>query len=91
MRKEKTNLRPLFGEPATYRIILSGVMSGTLRDRIGGLRIEQDDERATVLVGELMDQAELNGILNTIYQLHLPILEVRFMPLEQTPRPASES
>ena len=30
----------------------------------------------TALVGPLRDQAELNGILETLYSLHLPILRV---------------
>ena len=30
----------------------------------------------TSLVGELSDQADLAGVLNTLYGLHLPVLSV---------------
>ena len=33
--------------------------------------------RETTLVGRLRDQAELNGVLETLYGLHLPILSVQ--------------
>jgi hypothetical protein len=31
----------------------------------------------TTLEGELLDQAALAGVLNTLYELHLPVLEVK--------------
>jgi hypothetical protein len=30
----------------------------------------------TLLVGPLIDQAALSGVLNTLYELHLPLLSV---------------
>jgi hypothetical protein len=30
----------------------------------------------TALEGELMDQAALAGVLNTLYELHLPVFSV---------------
>jgi len=30
----------------------------------------------TLLVGHLIDQAALSGVLNTLYELHLPLLSV---------------
>jgi len=35
---------------------------------------EKDDE--TILVGRLADQAALSGVLNTMYEQHLPVLSV---------------
>jgi hypothetical protein len=35
-----------------------------------------DGERVTPLVGRLKDQAHLAGILNTIHEMLLPLLEV---------------
>jgi hypothetical protein len=35
---------------------------------------------ATTLEGRLPDQAALNGVLDTLYQLHLPLLEVICLP-----------
>jgi hypothetical protein len=31
----------------------------------------------TTLLGELSDQAALAGVLNTLYELHLPVLAVQ--------------
>jgi hypothetical protein len=33
----------------------------------------------TTLTGRLRDQAELSGVLNGLYELHLPILSVEFL------------
>jgi hypothetical protein len=32
--------------------------------------------RITTLTGNVMDQAALTGVLNTLYELHLPLLSV---------------
>ena len=69
-----------FGGSATYRIVVKGELRPEWSDRLGGLTItttEQTGESShTVLVGVLRDQAELNGVLETLYSLHLPILRV---------------
>jgi hypothetical protein len=33
----------------------------------------------TILVGELVDQAALSGVMNTLYNMHLPVLSVIHM------------
>jgi hypothetical protein len=69
-----------FGGPATYRIVVKGELGPEWSDRLGGLTItitEQIGENPhTVLVGRIRDQAELNGVFETLYSLHLPILRV---------------
>jgi hypothetical protein len=37
----------------------------------------QADPPVTTLEGELTDQAALAGVLNTLYELHLPVLLVK--------------
>jgi hypothetical protein len=37
------------------------------------------DKKVTTLVGEMEDQAALAGVLNTLYELHLPLLSVEFL------------
>lgn len=70
-----------FGSPAVYRIIIQGHLDETMSDRLGGMRVEAtskgDQGPVTTLVGHLRDQAELNGVLNTIYDLHLLVLSVQ--------------
>jgi len=69
-----------FGGPATYRIVVNGAVSEDWRDRLAGLEITTTEGSGasprTALVGPLRDQAELNGVLDTLYSLHLPILRV---------------
>jgi hypothetical protein len=66
--------------PATYRIEVEGHLPENWSDRLAGLRIrsrKRDDESTvTTLSGRMRDQAELSGVLNSLYELHLPILKV---------------
>lgn len=66
-------------EKSLYRISVRGTVPPGWCDRLGGMRVEfegDDDGPVTTLVGELRDQAALAGVLNTLYQLHLPIQHV---------------
>lgn len=70
-----------FGDPGYYRIVAQGRLDPSDADRLGGMAItmasaEQHPPVAT-LVGLLKDQAQLSGILNTLYQMHLTILTVQ--------------
>ena len=69
-----------FGGPATYRIVVKGELGQEWSDRLAGLVItttqQPGESPHTALVGPLRDQAELNGVLETLYSLHLPILRV---------------
>jgi hypothetical protein len=51
---------------------------------LGGLRInprsQQDSEEpVTELVGQVRDQAELAGLLNDLYELHLTLRSVEYI------------
>lgn len=69
-----------FAGPARYRIVVQGVLSEHWRDRLAGLAITTASPPGaaprTTLLGGIRDQAELNGVLDTLYNLHLPILSV---------------
>ena len=69
-----------FGGPATYRIVVKGELGPEWSDRLGGLAMTTTEQTGasprTELVGRIRDQAELNGVLETLYSLHLPILRV---------------
>jgi hypothetical protein len=69
-----------FGGPATYRIVVQGSLDKAWSDRLAGMEISttsRGDEAAhTTLVGPIRDQAELSGVLDTLYSLHLTILKV---------------
>jgi hypothetical protein len=38
----------------------------------------------TTLLGPVRDQAALNGVLNTVYELHLPVLSVEKLARESS-------
>jgi hypothetical protein len=63
-------------KPAFYRINVKGVLPDSWIDRLGGLQIVANTPKGVTLEGWLPDQAALSGVLETLYELHLPILEV---------------
>ncbi len=73
---------------ATYQIRIKGSLGAHWSDRLGGMRIatssQKGQERVTELVGQLLDQAALLGVLNTLYDLHLPILSLTCLEAQRT-------
>ena len=66
--------------PSTYRIRVQGRLDSTWSTRLGGMVITSepiaDKPAVTILEGHLPDQAALSGVLNTLYEMHLPLLSV---------------
>lgn len=74
----------LFDAPAMYKICVRGVLKPRWSERLEGMDIrvtESPDSQyhITMLEGVLLDQAALSGVLNTLYNLHLPVLSVERM------------
>jgi len=73
----------LFHRPGTYCICVQGVVSDNWGDYLQGMDIEidrtEDGMTATTLAGELVDQAALLGVLNVLYNWHLPVLSVEYL------------
>ena len=69
--------------PANYRIRVQGHLDEDWSDRLGGMVITRasTDKRhpITILVGRLADQAALSGVLNTLYELHMPLLSAEII------------
>jgi hypothetical protein len=80
MLKVKSKKSFAFNRPGEYRIRVLGFLDERWSERLGGLRITtnslKDQEPVTVLVGQIRDQAELSGVLNTLYEHHLTLLSV---------------
>lgn len=66
--------------PATYRIRVQGKLDESRLELVGGLSVipetGSDDQTVTIMVGHLPDQSALSGVLNTIFELRLPLLSV---------------
>ena len=70
------------GMPGIYQITVQGTLDPEWSARLGGMEImtflsPQGDSYVTILTGELMDQADLFGILNSLYDIGFPLLSVK--------------
>ena len=78
-----------FDRPGNYRIRVQGFLDETWSERLGGMTIltsvRGSQGQVTMLIGQLKDQAELSGVLNTLYELHLPLLSVELLT-DENPR-----
>jgi hypothetical protein len=63
---------------AYYRIRVRGELDPTMSERLEGMEIEntfrKDGRAESVLEGRLDDQSAFSGVLNTLYDLHLPVV-----------------
>jgi hypothetical protein len=75
-----------FDRPAVYQINVQGRIDAHWSDRLAGMKIrireEQSSQNITTLEGEVSDQAALLGVLNSLYELHLPIISVVVLPVQ---------
>jgi len=75
-----------FDRPAAYQIIVEGRVDPSMSDLLGGMSIQvnsgQVDPPATILRGELRDQAALAGVLNSLYELHMPVISVERLEIK---------
>ena len=78
MTKKKDKAVLTMQGPAIYRIRIQGQLDAKLSNRIGGMQITEvrgtKNGPETILVGRLVDQAALSGVLNSLYELHLPVI-----------------
>jgi hypothetical protein len=68
--------------PHTYRIVVRGRLGLSWTGRLAGMRIKRetrDGSPIAVLQGEMRDQSELLGVLNTLHELHLPLVGVELV------------
>ena len=70
-----------YDSPAKYWICVRGRIPARWCECFEGMIITeclpQGESPVTTLLGELSDQAALAGVINTLYELHLPLLTVK--------------
>jgi len=75
-----------FTSPAAYRIYVKGFLDESWSDRFSGLQIENQTSSTgsptTILQGTLLDQAQLLGVLNNLYEMHMSLISVELLDNE---------
>ena len=61
----------------TYRFRVRGHLDDRWSDWFGGLAIHLQEDGTAVLIGPVVDQAALHGVIIRIRDLGLPLLSVR--------------
>ena len=73
-----------------YRIYVRGQLDSSWSERLGGMTVTttggMDTDETTMLEGQLLDQAALTGILNTLYDMRLPLVSVECINFENKRR-----
>jgi hypothetical protein len=79
--EEKKQLK--FSSGACYRIGVKGYLDDSWSERFSDMRISNQTDGIVsplaVLEGSVMDQTELIGVLNNLYEMHLPLVSVTFL------------
>ncbi len=78
-------------QPMVYQIRLKGHLSREWVDWFEGLTLTLEEESCTLLVGAVVDEAALYGILRKVRDLGMPLLSVNANRTSQQDTPEVES
>lgn len=73
------------GHPEVYQIRIRGQLGQQWADQFCGLSITLDDNGDTILIGPVVDQAALHGLLKKVRDLGMPLLSVNIVLKITTP------
>lgn len=84
MSQQSGEIAYAFDKPRNYRIRVLGLLDESWSDRLGLLCITEYSTKnlqgpAMELLCKVRDQAELAGLLNKLYELHLSLLSVEYI------------
>jgi hypothetical protein len=72
-----------FTKPAVYKIIVQGMISPDLAERLCGMQVTikkgPDKKTLSTLTGMINDQSQLSGILNTLYEMRMTVIAVNML------------
>jgi len=69
--------------PIYIRIEVNGLLDNTMSDILGGLSISNTTASMSYIEGEVADQAALVGIINTLFNMRFPIVNVKIKTNEK--------
>ena len=86
-KRVKTEIPKLvMSSPATYRICVQGHLDVKWSDYVQGMSIATEYDECqnpiTSLTGQLLDQTALTGVINALYDHHLPLLSVECLLID---------
>lgn len=65
--------------PDVYRIRVKGQLDPSWSEWLGGFTIQSQRDDNTLLVGAVVDQAALQGILNKLFGMNLRLLSLKLV------------
>jgi hypothetical protein len=74
-------------EGEVYEIRVKGVIDGKWSEWFEGLRVSPQPSGETILIGPLVDQAALHGLLQKIRDVGLPLISVKRAGTEDSSGP----
>jgi hypothetical protein len=69
------------GQPMVYQIRIKGHLGPQWMDWFDGLTITLEEDGDTLLIGPVIDQAALHGLLKKVRDLGMPLLSVNSVEL----------
>ena len=81
MKTSDDNLKSTFSfsKPAIYQIRVLGKVPSSSSEKLSGMELSYKNKQSgvvTTLIGKMSDQAQLSGLLNSLYELHMSVLSV---------------
>ena len=72
-----------FEGEASYRVRVKGHLDDSWSSRLGGMVLTRaftsDNQPMTILIGKLLDQAALSGVMNALYGERLSVFAVELL------------
>ena len=76
--------------PVVYQIRIKGHLGRKWASWFEGMTVTLEDNDSTVLIGEVVDQAALHGLLKRVRDLGMPLISVNPVGPGQSHSPATE-
>jgi hypothetical protein len=70
---------PATGGPDVYRIRVKGRLDPSWSEWLGWFTIQSQRDDSTLLVGAVVDQSALQGILNKLFGMNLRLLSLKLV------------
>ena len=76
-RKSQEHLSDIYTEPSVYQLTVEGKIDKIRVKEMTGMMVsELDNSRLVTITGQVQDQSALNGLINTLYNMHLSVISI---------------